>query len=494
MKKNIIRGLFIILATILLIPMNVNAATAKITTSSSNKNPTVGSTITVTVKITGTKLGSYEHTISYDSSKLQLTSGSAYNANFAPASTGGNTSSFTDTYKFKVIAQGTSTVSVKSVRVVGYDEINMTTSISGVSITGKTASSGGNNNSNTNYSTNNNLSSLSVAGYTLSPAFNKNTTSYTLNLDSSVENITVNGTKEDSKAQVVGLGTKNISEGDNKIEVIVTSEKGTKKTYTIIVTVKDANPINIDIDGNDLTIIKKASMLPELNTCKASTTTMGDQTIPTLDCEITGFTLVGLKDSESNIDLYIYNEMDNTYTKYVELQSNIQKIIPILATNIPENYKEMTVTINDEKVTAYKLKTDSKYALIYGINSETGDKTWYKYEEDEKTLQKYSDEDEIYYNDKLKEAKQIIYILAGVSGLLAISLLISLITKAKVKTKKPNLDKTFETSFLDEPKKEVIKKDQIKEQETKKDTEVIDLLKEETSPKKKSNKRSSKNS
>ena len=490
MKKNIIRGLFIILATVLLIPMNVNAATAKITTSSSSKSPTVGSTITVTVKITGTKLGTYEYSLSYDSSKLQLTSGSLYNTGF-PSSA--NVSSYTDTFKFKVIAQGTSTVSVKSVRVVGYDEINMTTSISGVSITGKTASSGGGS-SNTNYSTNNNLSSLSVAGYTLSPAFNKNTVNYTLNLDSSVENITVNGTKEDSKAQVVGLGTKNISEGDNKIEVVVTSEKGTKKIYTIIVTVKDANPINIDIDGNDLTVIKKASMLPELNICKASTITMGDQTVPTLDCEITGFTLVGLKDSESNIDLYIYNEMDNTYTKYIELQSNVQKIIPILATNIPENYKEMTITINDEKVTAYKLKTDSKYALVYGINSETGDKTWYKYEEDEKTLQKYSDEEEVYYNDKLKEAKQIIYILAGVSGLLAISLLISLITKAKVKTKKPNLDKTFETSFLDEPKKEVIKKDQIKEQETKKDIEVIDLLKEETSPKKKSNKRLSKNS
>ena len=87
-------------------------------------------------------------------------------------------------------------------------------------------------------SSNNNLSALSVSGYTLSPTFSSGTTSYTLsaNVPYTQSTITVNATKEDSAASISGAGSRSLSVGNNTINVVVTAENGTSKTYTITIT------------------------------------------------------------------------------------------------------------------------------------------------------------------------------------------------------------------------------------------------------------------
>ena len=89
-----------------------------------------------------------------------------------------------------------------------------------------------------NRSTNNFLKSLSVNGATLSPAFNKNTTTYSIpQVDAS--SITINAAAEDSKAAVIGAGTRNLDYGDNNIKIDVRAENESIKTYTIKVNRKD---------------------------------------------------------------------------------------------------------------------------------------------------------------------------------------------------------------------------------------------------------------
>jgi len=91
-------------------------------------------------------------------------------------------------------------------------------------------------------STNNNLKSLSVDSGSLNPTFNKNTTSYTVSTENS--SIKINGTVEDSKSSVSGLGTKNLNYGNNTFNIEVTAENGSKKTYTITVNRKDTRSTN----------------------------------------------------------------------------------------------------------------------------------------------------------------------------------------------------------------------------------------------------------
>lgn len=94
-------------------------------------------------------------------------------------------------------------------------------------------------------STNNNLSSLTVSSGSIS--FNKNTTSYNLNVGSEVTSLKVGATLEDSKAIFVsgyGARTVNLNYGKNSIAIKVQAENGSVKTYTINVNREDNRSTN----------------------------------------------------------------------------------------------------------------------------------------------------------------------------------------------------------------------------------------------------------
>jgi hypothetical protein len=68
------------------------------------------------------------------------------------------------------------------------------------------------------------LSALSVSNGTLTPAFDANTTEYTVS--TTVSSIIINATANDAAATVSGAGTKALDYGDNTFEVVVTAEDG----------------------------------------------------------------------------------------------------------------------------------------------------------------------------------------------------------------------------------------------------------------------------
>ncbi len=90
--------------------------------------------------------------------------------------------------------------------------------------------------STTSKSSNANLSSLSVSGYTLSPEFNEDVTSYKVTVPNNVTSVDVSALAQDSKANVVVTGNGNLSVGKNNVMVEVTAEDGSKKVYVVEVT------------------------------------------------------------------------------------------------------------------------------------------------------------------------------------------------------------------------------------------------------------------
>ena len=81
----------------------------------------------------------------------------------------------------------------------------------------------------------NTLSSLSVNGSQLS--FSSDKTNYSLTVDA--PSISINATPTHSGAKVSGAGTRNLQYGNNIINVIVTAEDGSTKTYVLNVSRKD---------------------------------------------------------------------------------------------------------------------------------------------------------------------------------------------------------------------------------------------------------------
>ena len=81
----------------------------------------------------------------------------------------------------------------------------------------------------------NTLSSLSVAGSNID--FSPDKTTYNLTLDTA--SVTINATPTHSGARVSGAGNRNLNYGNNTINIVVTAEDGSTKTYTINITRPD---------------------------------------------------------------------------------------------------------------------------------------------------------------------------------------------------------------------------------------------------------------
>lgn len=285
------------------------------------------------------------------------------------------------------------------------------------------------------YSSNNNLSGLSVEGYQLSPNFNKNTLEYSIEVPNEVRKIKINANKEDNTANISGTGEKDLVEGVNKIEIKVTAENGAVKTYIINVTVKELDPIIVNIDNKEYTVIRKKEQLTIPDNFTESTTKINEFDVPSLINEKLNYTLVGLKDNTGTINLYIYDIKENTYTLYKEYNFK-ESTIYILndESKIPAGYTKTSLKLGEETIVAYQLNNNSKYYLFYGINVESGNKNLYVYDSLEETIQRYNDE-KLENTDKNNE-EILKYIIIGLGSLLIITyliLLISLISNSRKK-------------------------------------------------------------
>ncbi len=80
--------------------------------------------------------------------------------------------------------------------------------------------------------------------------FQKDKTNYSVQVPKDVKEIEIYAEATDTKAQIAGIGKKSLKEGKNNINIEVTAENGTKKTYTIEVTRGDGTTsVANDSDG-----------------------------------------------------------------------------------------------------------------------------------------------------------------------------------------------------------------------------------------------------
>lgn len=221
-----------ILMMFLLLPLGVKAASVG-TSLSCPSSANASSTITCNIKVTpnGFNLGGFQ-------AKFVIAGGtfSSFSASSGwtvySSSASGISITTNNTYpsattvgsvKFKMPSSGN--MVVKLTNIAASDDNYNSYDGSSVSATVRVKSSV------------NTLSSLSISGMNLNPAFNPNTTSYTVNTDNS--SITINATKSDSSASVIGTGTKNLNYGKNTFNIVVKAEDGSSKTYTIVVNRND---------------------------------------------------------------------------------------------------------------------------------------------------------------------------------------------------------------------------------------------------------------
>lgn len=299
------------------------------------------------------------------------------------------------------------------------------------------------------YSSNNNLKSLEIEGYTFSSEFASDVLEYTLEVPNGVDKINIKTVKEDDTASVSGAGEVSVSEGLNKIEVKVTAENGNVKVYVINVTVKELDPIEVKIGDKKYTIVRKEGIMEIPTNYEKSSIKIGDEDVLCYRNEVTDNILIGLKDEEGNSKYYSYDAKTNKYILYngYKIGGINLNVLSMPTSMIPSGYSKITFEYEDNKIEGYQYidknvtyaadetVKGSDFYLIYAVNELSGEKGLYVYDKLEGTLQRYNSNLILAYQRKADNYFLYLLISLIVLALTIITFMIALIKKGKHKHK-----------------------------------------------------------
>lgn len=303
-------------------------------------------------------------------------------------------------------------------------------------------------------STNSYLSNISIDGLELDKKFDKEVLEYTVKVPVKTEKIKINAQLDDSSASVKGTGEIKVSPGKNTIELVVTAENGSKRTYKIIAEVEEEKPITVTIDNSEYTVIKNKDDLPKISEYyEEKEVTIGSDKVTGYYNKATKYTLVALKDKSGNVNYYIYK--DNKFTLYKEYIFN-GTVLQILPKEV-SGAKLSSFIYDDDKISSYQAVkmdlikntyaldnndiTGNQFYLFYAKNIETGKVYLYQYDALEKTVQRYNTEILDIYKNQSNKYYTIILGTILLLGIVIITFSIITINNNKKSKKKYKLQK-----------------------------------------------------
>ncbi|MBQ1189775.1 MAG: cadherin-like beta sandwich domain-containing protein [Lachnospiraceae bacterium] len=492
--------LFLCIAAVPMQMLTAHAATGKITFS--DPSVTMGEQVSVKMKIASsdnTALGASDVRLQYDSSALQFLSGTSANGGAGSIRVIGameseNQTTFTFTLKFKALKAGTSNIKVTSQEVYDANSQVVTIDHVGSSAVKVTAP--------VTYSKDATLSGLTISPGELTPAFSADVTEYTATVGADVEKLTVSAPATHDKASVSVSGNEGLQIGENTITCKVKAEDGeTTKTYTILVTKTEELPTeSADETSAPVTSGGSATNVEDGNWQVAASF---DASLLPSGFSVTEFTYDGqavqaAADAQGNVLLYMTNESgegefflfdptSNILAPYVTVRMAEKQIIVLPPEQIPdditlpEGFAECTIDIGSHTVHGWiwnsKTENVPEYCIVYGQNDE-GERNFYRYDQKEMTMQRYFRDPDAAdlrakytelaetYTELLAEYKTrgwIIAVLAGVSVLLAVLLVVSLIVR---KPKKAAAEEKEVKEFIPTERRKAAKAEKIEKVET----------------------------
>lgn len=350
-----LRFAVLILTSVFLIgvrTVRISAANAMIQFGVGQTGITAGTEFVVTMTVNASEnIAGIDAYVSYDAAVMSFVdggenvSGDAGLLHISQPDIAGSRNSIQYSLKFKAYGSGTGSIGISDEAVIkgaGGQKMDTTSNRISVNVNGGAAQPGsvvG------ELSNDNNLLSLEVSNGVLEPEFNSGITKYSLTVDYETEKLYFSYKASDEMAAVAFSGNDNLFTGDNKVRVTVTAPNGEKKKYVINV--------------------KKETE---------------QETQQRLIAE-------GIK-SGSGIDFDVYNDNGSVY---IQNQYKFQIIDVDESTKIPTGYRKTSVLLYGVNVTAYTMENDldNDYLLMYCLN-ENGDKEFYQFDRQDKSLQRYT--------------------------------------------------------------------------------------------------------
>lgn len=384
-------------------------AAGSMTATANKTGVEIGSTVTITITYSsGTTVGAVDTQISYNASAFEFVSCSGATANVpagivtlswyatdinAPKST-------TFSVVFKSKAAGAGNFVVNTISFTDDNDQPLGTPSKSLSVTA----------TNPTLSGNANLKSLKPSAGTLTPAFNANTTAYSITVPYTVTSLSLSAVVAQSGAKVGITGSNSLQVGKNTQVVTVTAPNGTTKKYTVTITrsanqATDSNqtttttgtpeedPLEVEVDGALLTVAdtQPDAELPigfaweplELNGI----------TVSAAKNKNNGLTLLYLRgETAEDSAFYIYRDGEFSPFRSISTKGALYVLedAALIDYNIPAGTVSGSVTIGEQKVNAYLFEDEelSDVALIFAIGPD-GYNGLYVYDSVDGSIQRY---------------------------------------------------------------------------------------------------------
>ena len=248
--------------------------------------------------------------------------------------------------QFKAVAAGNGAISISdeaSVTGKSGSVISASSNRVTVNVTGETSASA--NPTSEELSNDNALLSLGISAGTLEPQFSSDVTEYKATVDCNTESMYFTYQASDKKAAVSFFGNESLNYGDNTVMVTVTAQNNDTKDYII-----------------------KVKKETEAETEKR----------------------LAEEGAGGGIGFDVYTEDGEVY---IQNQYRFRIVDVDESEKVPAGYKKTSVLLYGVNVTAYTIESDldNEYLLMYCMN-ESGDKQFYQYDRQEKSLQRYTGE------------------------------------------------------------------------------------------------------
>ena len=256
-------------------------------------------------------------------------------------------------------------------------------------------------------SKNNRLKTLKTSAVSFQPEFSSDVTEYTATVDADTDTLYFSFAAEDDKSRVQATGNENLKTGANNVQLTITAEDGGQKVYHILVTRETEAQTKEREEGN--------------------TGAAAD-----LSFHVT----------KKNDQIFLSNQYQFEVLDTSQLQ------------NIPAGYVQSSIDLNGVSVPAFTMENDldNNYLILY-LKGPSGEATFYQFDRQEKTLQRYTGSmiEKINKSAGQKESRTSLslsnYVLLGIITGLVILVLCMLIAMLKMAIRKKESKK--DTDFLD---------------------------------------------
>ncbi|OCN05553.1 hypothetical protein A4S06_08280 [Erysipelotrichaceae bacterium MTC7] len=339
----------------------------------------------------------------------------------------------------------------------GSGDTNLSKSVTVNAVNRPTSNPGTNTGGSSNNQTNNNqtteepkdekkdvtLKSLSVSEGTMEPGFDPSVDTYIVKLTSDKTSVEVKAEATDATVTVEGTGKHTLKEGENNITVTTKADDGGSKAYTIRFQVEKKPSVYLPLgDSKDKYGILTLDNAKKLDGFEEIKIKVNNQEVQAIRNNKLKVTLLYMTNSKNERGYYIYDEKSGKLTSVYIPIAVAGKNLAIVT--IPEDMKEMEgftftkVKVEDTEVEGWTFK-DSKfknYVLVY-LMDENGEMKLFQYEKSSNTIQPYSNAAPITMSEyeKLAKSDALKPVLMGVSGVLSIAVIGSIVALFAMKKK-----------------------------------------------------------